>query len=107
MLSSSFLPASLLSLIIISALGPMPTRPALTPQYTQLMQPNALRCDVPSAVTSSQSKLLQTVLFTGRIIWLRNAALKLCPAGLATSGLLREIASQGSVMNLENTEQSR
>lgn len=43
-LFSSFLPASLLSLMVTSALGPMPTRPALTPQYTQPTQPNALRC---------------------------------------------------------------
>lgn len=33
--SSAFLPASSLSLIITSVLGPMPNSPALTPQYTQ------------------------------------------------------------------------
>lgn len=75
----SFLPVSLLSLIITSVLGPMPNSSALTPQYTQAhtaeqfaMQRTQRRHVFPNRAPANHFCLREESL--------QNATCELCPA---------------------------
>lgn len=104
----SFLPVSLLSLIVTSVLGPMPNDSALTPQYTQActaeqsaMQRTQRRNVFPNQAPANNFCLREEAF--GFIALLESCA-QLTPA---TSDLPRGMVLQGTVTNLENREQSR
>lgn len=104
----SFLPVSLLSLIITSVLGPMPNSSALTPQYTQAhtaeqlaVQRTRCRHVFPNQAPANHF-CLQEESLGFRMLLVSCAQLT-----RGNPGLPREMVLQGAVMNLENTEQSR
>lgn len=102
----SFLPVSLLSLIITSVLGPMPNNSALTPQYTQAhtAEQSAMQCTQCRHVFPNQAPANNFCLREEPFGFIRLLVsyIQLTPA---MAGLPREIVLQGTVTNLENTEQ--